>query len=60
MFCSHGSNHSKGVTLLSFEIKRAIHDKSGKFLIMEARIEQNDTIFANIYAPNDNKNQINF
>ena len=27
---------------------------------MEARIEQTDITFANIYAPNDNINQINF
>ena len=46
MFYSHGSNHSKGVAILikpnqlNIELKRTIHDKSGRFLIMEARIEQ--------------------
>ena len=66
MFYSHRSNHSKGVAILikpnqlNIELKRTIHDKSGRFLIMEARIEQTDITFANIYAPNDNANQINF
>ena len=66
MFYSHGSNHSKGVAILikpnhlNIELKRTIHDKSGRFLIMEARIEQTDITFAKIYSPNDNTNQINF
>ena len=66
MFYSHSSNHSKGVAILikpnqlNIELNRTIHDKSGRFLIMEAGIEQTDITFANIDAPNDNANQINF
>lgn len=65
VFYSHGSNHSKGVMILinpnfNIQIQRTIHDKSGRFLILKASIEESDVVFVNVYAPNDNASQITF
>ena len=65
MFYSHGTNHSKGVmTLISndldFEVKRSIHDKNGRFLILDAIINEKEIILVNLYAPKEQINQIIF
>lgn len=57
MFFAHGSNRSCGVLVLvkddlEFEMKLALIDDKGRFILLEATVQGNDCIMGNIYAPN--------
>ena len=61
MFFSHGSNHSKGVLILTkndldFRAKKVTTDKNGRFIIMNAEIQDSQFLLGNLYAPNTNTN----
>ena len=63
VFFSHGTNHSKGVMILinptlDCNVTEFIHDKKGRFIILEVIIEDNPIILVNIYAPNDANQQV--
>ena len=45
---------------LDFEVKRSIHDKNGRFLILDAIINEKEIMLVNLYAPNEQINQIIF
>ena len=65
VFFSHGTTHSKGVMTLSnptldFKVEKSICDKNGRFLILDVAFDDTHFILANIYAPNDAKQQIVF
>ena len=54
MVFSHGTNHSKGVTILfneklDFEIKHSIGDQNGRFIILDIGIQGHPVILANVY-----------
>ena len=56
MLFSHGSNH-KGTLLLvkqglDFEQKSVLYDPNGRFIILEAVVQDTPFLFVNIYAPN--------
>ena len=57
MFFSHGTEHSKGVLILiknslEFELKSTKVDKNGRFIILEANVQDHPFLFVNLYAPN--------
>ena len=57
MFFSHGSNHSKGVLIptkndLDFRAKKVTTDKNGRFIIINAEIQDSQFLLVNLYAPN--------
>ena len=65
IFYSHGSNHSKGVMILvnpryQLEVIRSIKDKNGRSIILEIKLDNQNLVLANVYAPNDISQQIKF
>ena len=65
MFYSHGSNHSKGNLLLvgetlQFELKSVRKDGHGRFVIVEALVQDSPVLLINIYAPNKSNEAIDF
>ena len=64
-FFSHGSNHSCGVAILihkslDFKLISSRVDNEGRYLIIEAIIEDTPFLLINIYAPNKTSNQSSF
>ena len=56
MVFSHGTNHSKGVTILfneklDFEIKYSIVNQNGRFIILNIEIQGHPVILTNVYFP---------
>jgi len=54
---SHGMEHSRGVLILiknslEFELKTIKVDKNGRFIILEANVQDHPFLFVNLYAPN--------
>ena len=65
MYYSHGSNHSKGVLVLiretlQFELKSVKKDSQGKFVIVEALVQDSPVLLINIYAPNNTHDAVDF
>ena len=65
IFFSHGSEHSKGVIILlkeKFDCEVKVHreDEQGRFIILKGRIQTQQFVFVNIYAPNKIKDQCVF
>ena len=65
IFFAHGSKHSRGVMILfkpslCKEVTNVMRDKSGRFLIVNTTIGDDEFCFVNIYAPNDQTQQIAF
>ena len=64
LFFSHGSNHSKGTMILireglDFNPKSVDSDCGGRFLLLEATIQDCPFLIINIYAPNKAHEQKN-
>jgi len=62
---AHGSKHSRGVMILfrpslCKEVLNLFADKNGRFLIVDAAVDDDEFCFVNIYAPNDQNQQITF
>ena len=65
MFYSHGSNHNKGVLVLirdtlQFELKSVKNDTRGRFVIVEALVQESPVLLINIYAPNKTNEAVDF
>ena len=65
IFYSHGSNHSKGVIILvnpryQLEMIRSNKHKNRRSTILEIKLDNQNLVLANIYAPNDITQQIKF
>ena len=65
MIGSHGTNHSRGVMILfkpklDVNIEQIICDKNGRYILAEALIEGEKFVFLNIYAPNEQTQQVQF
>ena len=65
MFFSHGTEHSKGVLILiknslEFELKTSKVDQNGRFIILEASVQDHPFLFVNLYAPNKTNEQSMF
>ena len=64
MFFSHGSEHSRGVLILIknslFELKSVCQDNQGRFVLVEASVQDQKFIFLNIYTPNKTNEQTIF
>ena len=61
-FFSHGTEHSKGVLILiknslEFELKTTEVDQNGRFIILEANVQDHLFLFVNLYAPNKTTEQ---
>lgn len=57
IFFSHGSQHSRGVLILiknslEFKLTSVRSDKEGRFIFLEAFVQDQKFLFVNIYAPN--------
>ena len=52
-FYSHGTNHSKGV-------KSEVQDKDGRYILVDAIIQDSPFLLLNIYAPNNTAEQCTF
>ena len=62
---SHGSSHSRGVMILfkprlDVCIEKIITDKYGRCVLTETTIDDKKTVFVNVYAPNEPRNQVSF
>ena len=65
MFSSHGSEHSRGVLILiknslEFELIFVRLDKEGRFVFLEAFVQDQKFLFVKIYAPNKSSEQTLF
>ena len=65
MFLSHGTNHSKGAAILvssklDFEAKSVIYNPDGRYVLIDAMIQDSPFLLLNIYAPNDTSEQCTF
>ena len=65
MFHSHGSNHSRGVNVLinenlQFEVKNLKEDIHGRFVAIEALIQESPFLLLNLCAPTKCSEQYNF
>ena len=65
MLACHGSTHSRGVMILfkpkiNVSISNVIRDKNGRYIVSEAATDDVKHILVNIYAPNDQTQQIKF
>ena len=57
-YLSHGDSESKGVAILmsgnfECEVNKSIIDPNGRYIILDAQINEVRTLIVNIYAPND-------
>ena len=64
-FSSHGSNHSCGVAILvhkslDFKLISLRIDNEGRYLILEAIIQEMRFVLINIYEPNKTSNQSSY
>ena len=64
-FFSHSSEHSRGVLILiknslEFELISVRSDKEGRFIFLEAFVQDQKFLFVNIYAPNKSSEQTLF
>ena len=65
MFFSHGTTKSRGTLLLvrkdlDFQVKSAIADDDGRYIILKCLIDNDPLSIVNIYAPNSEIDQIKF
>ena len=42
------------------QVERCVKDKSGRVVILDTKVDDTHLILANIYAPNDNSQQVTF
>ena len=64
-YFSHGSVHSRGVLVLiknslEFQIKSMRQDKEGRFIFLEALVQDQKFLLVNIYASNKRSEQTYF
>ena len=62
---SHGSNQSCGVMILfklkiNVSMEKGVRDKNGRYVSSEVYLDDEKFVFVNIYAPNDQMQQIHF
>ena len=65
MFFSHGTNHSRGVLILvkdqlDFKLQSVKSDSKGRYILLEALIEDSPFVLLNIYGPNKSTEQCDF
>ena len=65
MISSHGSSNSRGVAILfkngiDCSINHKIVDPEGRYIILKACIQDKVYVLINVYAPNKDKDQVNF
>ena len=65
MFYSHGTNHSRGVLILisdklQFESKHVKSDTDGRYVFIDALIQDSPFLLLNIYSPNKISDQCSF
>jgi len=65
MLFAHGTNHSRGVLILfsdelQLEIKNVVEDKEGRYIFVEALIQDSPFLLVNLYAPTKSHEQCFF
>ena len=65
MFFFHGTNHSRGVLILvkdrlDFKLQSVKVDSEGRYILLEALIQDSPFVLLNIYAPNTSTEQCEF
>ena len=64
-FFGHGTNHSRGVLILfsnelHFEIKSEYIDIEGRYILVEATIQDSPFLLVNLYVPTKSREQFKF
>ena len=64
-FCSHGTNHSRDVLILvkdqlDFRLQSSKVDSQGRYVLLEALIQDSPSALLHIYAPNKCAEQCDF
>ena len=62
---SHGTTNSKGAVILinpklDCKVEKAISDNKGRYVIADITLDQSHITLANVYAPNDQTQQLSF
>ena len=62
---SHGTTNSKGAMILinpklDCKVEKVISDNKGRYVIADITLDQSHIILANVYAPNDQTQQVSF
>ena len=62
---SHGTKHSKGVMILirpgfNIDMDKIVCDKTGRYILIHARISNQNVLLLNLYSPNDMGEQLEF
>ena len=65
MFFSHGTNHSTGILILvkdrlHFKLQSVKVESEGRYILLEALIQDSPFVLLNIYAPNTSTKQCEF
>ena len=65
MLFAHGTNHSRVVLILfsdelQLEIKNVVEDKGGRYIFLEALIQDSPFLLVNLYAPTKSHEQCFF
>ena len=65
LYYSHGTNHSKGVLILvsdklQFELKSVSQDSDGRYVLIDALIQESPFLLLNIYSANKTSEQCMF
>ena len=62
---AHGTNHSKGVLILFIEnlqtdIRHVLEDNEGRYIFVEALVQDAPLLLVNLYAPTQHQEQFVF
>ena len=65
MLFAHGTNHSKGVLILfsenlQIDIRHVLGDSEGRYIFVEALVQDAPFLLVNLYAPTKNQEQCVF
>ena len=65
MFFSHGTNHCRGVLILvkdrlDFKLQSVKSNSEGRYILLEALIQDSPFVLLNVYAPNKFTKQCDF
>ena len=65
IYFSHGSSNSRGVAILwkrgiDIVVKKSFGDTCGRFIVLESKINDEEYILINVYAPNKDEQSVKF
>ena len=65
IYFSHGSSNSRGAAILlkrgiDIVVKKSFGDTRGRFIVLETKINDEEYILINVYAPNKDEQSVKF